>query len=91
MNDGMDAQYEALKRFRQDLIDFDDRLRASVAELEDCLEQVSPLWQDEMRRSFDQLWAPFRTDILHFARSEGPGYVEFITLKMHQTAKYLNR
>lgn len=91
MKDGMDAQYEDLKRFHSDLIEFEKRLRASVSDLEGCLEQVSPHWRDEMRRQFDQLWAPFREEIGHFARSEGPAYVEFITLKIHQTSQYLRQ
>jgi uncharacterized protein YukE len=85
----MDDQYREMKRFLQDLIEFNERLRASIHDLEDCYSRVSPHWQDAMRRTFDSRWTPFRTNMKHYAASEGPGFAEFLNIKLHALGRYL--
>lgn len=85
----MDEQYQGMVDFRAALISFNERLKASTRDLEEHHDIISPLWQDEMRRHYDRYWDPFRQQMLHYAKVEGPGYVEFLTLKMYSTERYL--
>ena len=86
----MDDQFVQMKAFHQALINFNEQLRASVSELEAQHEHVSPLWQDEMRREYDQVWSPFKETMRHYIAREGPSYVEFLSIKIHALGRYLH-
>ncbi len=89
MAGNMNDQYEMGMRFTKMLMDFNLSLRASMMELEKAHEAVSPLWQDDMRKYYDQIWGPFRQTMMHYDKVEGPSYVEFLHIKMHATGRYL--
>jgi len=85
----MDEQYTQMQYFQRALINFNEHLHASLAELQAQHDNVSPHWQDEMRRHYDAVWEPFQETMKHYAASEGPGYVEFLTIKLHALGRYL--
>lgn len=89
MNSNHDDQYREMTNFRKELIDFNMQLRASLQELAQVHEHVSPHWQDEMRRHYDAQWEPLREMLQHYDRHEGPDYVEFLSIKMHDLERYL--
>jgi len=85
----MDETYIQMQRFEQNLRSFNDSLKSSLHELEAQHESVSPYWQDEMRRNYDAVWGPFLETMKHYVASEGPGYVEFLNIKIHALGGYL--
>lgn len=84
----IDEQYAQMQRFQRALVAFNEHLRESVVDLEAQHENVSPLWQDEMRRLYDSVWDPFREMIKHYIKVEGPGYVEFLSVKVRALERY---
>ena len=89
MNGNMDDQYREMVNFTRALMAFNERLRASIRDLEQHHDRVSPHWQDEMRRHYDQQWEPFRQTIKHYNAVEGPSYVEFLHIKAEATRRFL--
>lgn len=85
----MDDQYHFMTRFRKELIDFNDHLGASVREVEKRHEDVSPLWQDNFRRSYDTEYDAFRENIGHYLKAESRSYVEFLSIKLHTLERFL--
>jgi len=85
----MDEQYAQMQNFELALTAFNERLRAYLAGLQVQHDHVSPLWQDAMRQEYDAVWVPFRETMQHYVASEGPGYVEFLTIKLHALRRYL--
>ena len=63
--------------------------REEEQNLEAQHENVSPHWQDEMRRHYDAVWGPFLETMKHYVASEGPSYVEFLNIKIHALGRYL--
>ena len=89
MSASMDELYRDMQHFRDDLVGFNEMLKSSIHDLEGEYDQVSGLWQDEFRRMFDRQWGPFRETMNHYVVSEGPGYVEFLSMKLQQLGRYL--
>lgn len=87
---GMDDQYIEMKRFIADLVSFNQALGASMQQLETDYDAVSPLWQDEMRRLFDERWQPFQETMSHYLAHEGRDFVEFLSIRAHHLERYLN-
>lgn len=85
----MDEQYAMMMQFERSLSDFNASLRMSLSELESAHANVSPHWQDEMRRQYDALWGTFLETMKHYDRSEGPSYVEFLNIKIHALRRFL--
>lgn len=85
----MDETYIQMQRFEQNLRSFNDSIKSSLKELEAQHENVSPHWQDEMRRNYDAVWGPFLETMKHYVASEGPSYVEFLNIKIHALGRYL--
>jgi uncharacterized protein YukE len=86
----LDETYAEMRNFEKALIDFNERLRASLAELEAQHDKVSPIWNDQMRKKYDAIWGPFLQTMKHYSVSEGPGYVEFLNIKLHALRRYLH-
>jgi uncharacterized protein YukE len=85
----MDETYTQMRRFERTLRDFNESLKSSIKELEAQHDHVSPHWQDEMRKQYDAVWGPFKETMKHYVMSEGPGYVEFLNIKLHALRRYL--
>ncbi len=86
----MDEQYVQMQNFERALRAFNEHLIASISELQAQHDQVSPHWQDAMRRRYDSIWGPFRETMRHYVVSEGPRYVEFLNIKLHAMGRYFN-
>ena len=85
----MDEQYAQMQRFTHALEEFNQRLAHSMQELEEQHNTVAPLWQDEMRKSYDTDWLPLHTLMTQYTRIEGIRYVDFLTYKMRLLERYL--
>jgi hypothetical protein len=83
----MDEQYAQMRLFYDALTQFNDHLKASMQALNFQHDQVSPYWQDEMRRMYDAHWNPLDQTMRSYLVREGPAYQEFLTRKL----KYLER
>ncbi len=86
----MDEQYQEMTNFLRALVGFNQRLEASMRDLETRHDFVSPHWQDEMRRHYDMQWQPLHDVTKHYVASEGPSYVEFLSIKQYALWRYLN-
>jgi len=84
----MDEQYAEMQNFERALKAFNERLKGSMSALASQHEQVSPHWQDAMRRRYDSVWGPFHQTMAHYVKVEGPGYVEFLNIKLHAMGRY---
>jgi uncharacterized protein YukE len=85
----MDDQYASMQNFRQLLLQFNESLRSSVADLKAQHENVSPHWQDQWRKEYDAIWTPFEQTMQRYITVEGPGYEEFLTMKSEALWRYL--
>lgn len=86
----MDETYVQMQNFERTLRAFNDRLKSSLNELESQHENVSPHWQDEMRRQYDAIWGPFLETMKNYVNKEGPEYVEFLNIKLYALGRYLH-
>lgn len=85
----MDETYVQMQKFERTLRSFNEHLKLSLRELEGQHDNVSPYWQDEMRKHYDSVWGPFLETTKHYAASEGPSYVEFLNIKLYALGRYL--
>ena len=85
----MDDQFSELQRFRAALETFSMQLHASMMDLEEKHENVSPHWQDESRRRYDSFWVPLQENIRNYVEKESPNYHQFLESKIEATRRYL--
>jgi uncharacterized protein YukE len=85
----MDEQYAQMQQFSSALAQFNDHLRVSVEALNAQHEQVSPHWQDEMRRTYDAHWDPLEQAMSKYLLREGPAYLEFLVRKLRYLEGFL--
>jgi len=85
----MDTQYEQMKQFHAALATFNEHLGHSMRDLTKQHEQVSPLWQDEMRRTYDHYWNPLDQTMRRYLRKQGPAYLEFLQKKLRYMEDFL--
>lgn len=85
----MDDQYHQMQIFAATLSDFNEHLGASVNDLRRNHDNVSPLWQDQMRKKYDSVWGPFEEKMRHYLEVESPNYIEFLHIKLQALKRYL--
>lgn len=85
----MDEQYEQMRIFASTLSAFNEHLRASVADLQAQHDDISPLWQDSMRRDYDSQWLPLAQHMRSYLTQQGPAYEQFLRDKLHALEAYL--
>lgn len=85
----MDDQYREMVNFRKALTEFNMRLGASMRDLQERHDNVSPHWQDEMRRHYDAQWKPLHETMSFYVAVEGRSYVEFLSVKLNALERYL--
>jgi uncharacterized protein YukE len=90
MTMSMDEQYAQMRRFNDALLAFDTQLRASMQDLDARHDEVTPYWQDEMRRQYDDQWGPLHATMTGYIEREGPQYEQFLQDKIQALTKYLN-
>jgi hypothetical protein len=85
----MDDQYAEMRRFKDELVRFNDRLRSSMQDLKTQHDYVHPYWQDEMRRTYDSYWGPLDELMKNYLEREAPRYTEFLSYKIRTLEVYL--
>ena len=85
----MDNQYEQMKQFYAALAAFNEHLSRSMHDLMKQHEHVSPLWQDEMRRTYDRYWNPLDQTMRRYLRKQGPVFLEFLKKKLRYMEGFL--
>jgi hypothetical protein len=86
----MDKQYEQMKSFHTALATFNQHLSHSMRNLTKQHEHISPLWQDEMRRTYDRYWNPLDHTMRRYLQKQGPTYLEFLHKKLRYMEGYLH-
>lgn len=85
----MDDQFREMNTFLAELTRFNEQLKESMVSLHSLHENVSTLWQDEMRQTYDLVWEPLEQSIQQYLTAEGPRYVEFLSHKTRVLGRYL--
>lgn len=85
----MDEQYAQMQQFHRALCQFNDHLAVSMQDLISQHDQVSPYWQDEMRRMYDAHWNPLDQAMRNYLLREGPAFTAFLTRKLRYLEGYL--
>lgn len=85
----MDDVLQTMQRFEQELATFNDRLRTSFADLDQHHEQISGLWQDNMRRQYDARWSALEAHIQRYVAVDGGHYIEALREKLNAINGYL--
>lgn len=85
----MDDQFREMNIFLGELNEFNQQMQHSLVTLQSLQAQVSPLWQDEMRKTHDQIWEPLEQSLQQYLNAEAPRYVEFLTHKSRVLGRYL--
>jgi uncharacterized protein YukE len=85
----MDEQYDEMRKFHAALTTFNEHLRASMSDLEEQHKQVSPHWQDAMRRTYDAHWQPLEQAMRQYLNRDGPVYLKFLERKISHIERYL--
>ncbi|WP_152551043.1 hypothetical protein [Picosynechococcus sp. NKBG042902] len=52
-------------------------------------DQVSPLWQDDMRKNYDAQWGEFDDLMKNYLKREAPAYSQFLKKKLQDLNRYL--
>lgn len=86
----MDDTFAELQYFRIALERFNEQLRTSMNDLEQKHSNVSPHWQDEMRKTYDASWEPFHENMNRYINSQAPTYEQFLTEKINSLRRYLH-
>ena len=86
----MDTQYAEMKQFRNALATFNEHLSHSMRDLTKEHEDISSLWQDEMRHTYDHHWNPLDQKMRRYLQKQGPAYLEFLQKKLRYMEGYLH-
>jgi hypothetical protein len=87
---GMDEVEIHMLRFLRELTHLQESLEASIADVRRNHEAVAPLWDDAMRRQYDQAWVPLEDAMKNYVRRVGPELNEFLRTKSHYLERYLH-
>lgn len=85
----MNDTFREMKNFHAELSRFNESLRSSMTDLQKNHDQVSPLWQDDMRKEYDSQWREFDETMKNYLKREAPAYVQFLDQKLRALAAYL--
>ncbi len=85
----LDDTFRHMQKFHAELSRFNDMLLASMSDLHAHHDQVSPLWQDEMRRDYDSRWQKFDEMMKQYLNRTGRSYIQFLDTKLRDLSKYL--
>lgn len=86
----LDDVYERARALESRLSAFHDSLRMAFDQVMHAHAQVSPYWDDSMRREYDQQWVPLAEAMEDFTHSVGPRYVELLTERMRHLQAFLH-
>jgi hypothetical protein len=87
--ESMDDVHRELLIFNEELTKFNEHLVNQLHELCSCHDLVSPMWQDEMRRTYDAIYDHLFHEIKKYSENDGPEYVDFLGEKVMLAKRYL--
>ena len=87
---GMDEVSEGMERFQRALETFNDAVKSSMNEIEQHNDRLGPMWQDSMRISYNERWAPLEDELRNFRDHVGPRYLETMIERSKFLRRYLN-
>jgi len=85
----LDDVEERLRLFIISLLDLQEHLRGSVAELQHSHETLDRLWSDEARRTYDQRYASLLATVTHFSTKQLTDYIELLSERHKWLTAYL--
>jgi len=85
----MNDTFREMQNFHRELVRFNENLRASMNDLQNNHDQVSPLWQDDMRQEYDAQWREFDETMKNYLKREAPAYSQFLSKKLQALSRYL--
>lgn len=85
----MDETFNQLCAFQRCLEEFNERLRLQYDELKKCHNNVDPLWRDEFRRTYDQMWEGFNQSMDTYLYRQAPRFTEFLDEKRIALGRFL--
>lgn len=85
----MNDTFREMQNFHRELVRFNENLRASMNDLQKNHDQVSPLWQDDMRKEYDAQWREFDEIMKNYLKWEAPAYSQFLSKKLQDLSRYL--
>lgn len=85
----LDEQYWRMKRFQEELNNFNEQLQISIKEVEAKYDNLNFVWQDEVRLKHDQEYLPSSEWLKHYITKKGPQCVEFLSNKLQVLERYL--
>ena len=86
----MDDVEVRVRAVEEGLTNFNDALRVAFDEVMHSHGNVSPLWDDEMRREYDLKWKPLEDNMHEYVERIGPNYVEFVIARLQHLQNYLH-
>jgi len=86
---GLDDTQRELRRFRDSLMDFDERLRASVRDLAEIESKMDRLWDDQFRRDFESRRADVTTEVKRYLDRDGAAYLKFLEGRIRHLGRFL--
>jgi len=86
----MDHVFERAQVLERELQNFNERLRAAFEQVEQSHSRVSPLWDDSMRREYDQSWKPLDDAMHDYIKRTGPRYVDVLIDRLRHLKSYLH-
>ena len=86
----MDDVYIRAKELSQALEQFNDHLRANMAAVDLSHANVSPLWDDMMRREYDLKWVPLKEEMNKYTQQIGPQYMDLLIQRLKHLNSYLH-
>ena len=86
----MDEQFDRLRVFETELVEFNETLRVTLAEVDAAHGAVDPLWKDSMRKTYDALWNDFHQDMARYVEQSAPRVEEFLLRKIQHLHRYLH-
>ncbi len=86
----MDDVYTRAQELARGLEQFNDHLRATMAEVDRSHAHVSPMWDDAMRREYDLKWVPLEEEMKKYNQQVGPQYMDFLIQRLTHLNAYLH-
>ena len=86
----MDDVHEQVRALTQELEAFNGGLRGTFNAVKDSHANVSPLWDDTMRREYDQTWLPLDEAMQDYVQRVGPQYVDLLIERLRHLEAYLH-
>jgi hypothetical protein len=86
----LDDVFEQMQIFDRALLEFNEALRLSVADLRKSDEEISALWQDEASARYRRVYEPLAESLDRYLRTDAPRFEGFLQAKVRQLGIYLH-